>query len=78
MQVNHQLAPDRANFMGAADGGGDQDIPTVRQSLSPASQSLYDQELRINAALGNTAEKGLATIDQMLGTPFDNITEGKR
>jgi len=66
-----ELAPDRANFMGAADGGGDQDIPTVRQSLSPASQSLYDQELRINAALGNTAEKGLATIDQMLGTPFD-------
>jgi len=66
-----ELAPDRANFMGAADGGGDQDIPTVRQTLTPASQSLYDQELRINAGLGNTAEKGLATIDQMLGTPFD-------
>ena len=66
-----ELPPDRANFMGSADGGGDQDIPTVRQSLSPASQSLYDQELRINSALGNTAEKGLATIDQMLGTPFD-------
>ena len=66
-----ELAPDRANFMGAADGGGNQDIPTVRQSLTPASQSLYDQELRVNAALGNTAEKGLSTIDQMLGTPFD-------
>ena len=66
-----ELAPDRANFMGAADGGGDPDIPTVRQSLTPASQSLYDQELRVNAALGNTAEKGLSTIDQMLGTPFD-------
>ena len=66
-----ELAPDRANFMGAT-GGGDQDIPTVRQTLSPASQSLYDQELRINAGVGNTAERGLATIDQMLGTPFDN------
>ena len=66
-----ELPPDRANFMGSADGGGDQDIPTVRQTLTPASQSLYDQELRINAGLGNTAEKGLATIDQMLGTPFD-------
>jgi hypothetical protein len=65
-----ELAPDRANFMGAT-GGGDQDIPTVRQTLSPASQSLYDQELRINAGVGNTAERGLATIDQMLGTPFD-------
>ena len=66
-----ELAPDRANFMGAT-GGGDQDIPTVRQTLSPASQSLYDQELRINAGVGNTAERGLATIDQMLGTPFSN------
>jgi hypothetical protein len=65
-----ELAPDRANFMGAT-GGGDQDIPTVRQTLSPASQSLYDQELRINAGVGNTAERGLATIDQMLGTPFN-------
>jgi hypothetical protein len=65
------LPPDRANFMGAT-GGGDQDIPTVRQTLSPASQSLYDQELRVNAGLGNTAERGLATIDQMLGTPFAN------
>jgi len=65
-----ELAPDRANFMGAS--GGDQDIPTVRQTLSPASQDLYEQELRVNQSLGNTAEKGLATIDQMLGTPFDN------
>ena len=66
------LPPDRGNFMGTTDGGGDQDIPTVRQTLSPASQSLYDQELRVNAGLGNTAERGLETIDQMLGTPFDN------
>ena len=56
--------------MGAT-GGGDQDIPTVRQTLSPASQSLYEQELRVNAGLGDIAEGGVNTIDSMLGTPFD-------
>ena len=47
------------------------DIPTINQTLSPESQDLYEQELRINKSLGATAERGLGTIDQMLGTPFD-------
>ena len=47
------------------------DTPTINQTLSPESQDLYEQELRINKSLGATAERGLGTIDQMLGTPFD-------
>ena len=64
------LAPDRGDFIGTSTGG-DEDIPTVRQSLSPENQALYEQELRINAGLGNIAEGGVNTIDRMLGTPFD-------
>ena len=64
------LAPDRGDFVGIGEGG-DEDIPTVRQTLSPANQALYEQELRINAGLGNIAEGGVNTIDRMLGTPFD-------
>jgi hypothetical protein len=64
------LAPSRGDFIGTGTGG-DEDIPTVRQTLSPANQALYEQELRVNAGLGDIAEGGVNTIDSMLGTPFD-------
>ncbi len=53
---------------------GDQDIPTVTQTLSPENQALYDQELRISKGLGDIAEGGIDTVSGLLGTPFDMST----
>lgn len=51
--------------------GGDPDIPTVTQTLSPAQQGLFDQNNRISAGLGNLAEGGIGRVGALLGTQFD-------
>lgn len=52
-------------------GGGNQDMATVTQELSPEGQRRFDQESRINAGLGNLAETGLGYVQNTLSTPFD-------
>lgn len=53
------------------DATGDGLVPTVTQTLSPAQQSLFDQNNRISAGLGNLAEGGIGRVGSMLGTQFD-------
>jgi hypothetical protein len=57
---------------------GDQDIPTVTQTLSPENQALYEQELRIGKGLGDIAEGGVDRVGSILGTPFDMSTVPER
>ena len=49
---------------------GEDDSVTVNESLSPQGQSLFDQQMRISQALGNTGEAGLSRVDQSMATPF--------
>lgn len=51
--------------------GGDQDIPTITQSLSPTGQQLFDKYQGINLGLGDVAHQGLGYVQNMLDKPFD-------
>lgn len=50
---------------------GDPDQVLVNQTLSPEGQSLFDQNNRISAGMGNLAEGGISRVGDMLGTQFD-------
>lgn len=51
--------------------GGDPDVPTVTQTLSPEQKALFDQNNRISAGLGDLAEGGIDRVGGMLGTEFN-------
>jgi len=51
--------------------GGDQDIPTITQQLSPSGQQLFNQYQGINTGLGNVAQQGVGYVQNMLDKPFD-------
>jgi hypothetical protein len=59
-------APTRDQFMTP---GSDTWNATV--SLTPEQQALLDQDNRIKAQLGNTAEQGLSRVDAAMAQPFD-------
>jgi len=59
-------APDRAQF---TTPGSDE--WTANISLSPAQQALLDQDNRIKAQLGSTAESQLGRVNAAMSQPFD-------
>jgi hypothetical protein len=62
------IAPNREDYFSAT---GDQDVPTVTETLSPEAQKLYDQQLRISGNLGNLSEQNLGRLDEIYSQPFD-------
>lgn len=46
-------------------------VPYVNQGLTPAGQSQFDQNQRINTGLGGIAEQGLGYVQNTLDKPFD-------
>lgn len=50
----------------------DPDKVTVRQSLTPEQQALFDQQNRISTGLGNIAEGGISRVGNMLGSAYDS------
>lgn len=51
--------------------GGDQDVPTVTQSLSPQGQQLFDTYQGVNQKLGDVAGQGVGFVQDTLNKPFD-------
>ena len=50
---------------------GNEDQPTVTQTLAPAQQQLLDAQNRISGNLAGVAETGLNRVSQGMATPFD-------
>mgnify|MGYP003647072313 CR=1 FL=1 len=57
-------APDRSGFM---TGGGQ---PTVTQTLTPQAQQTLDSQQRVQTALANLGERGIANAYDTLSQPF--------
>jgi len=57
-------APTREAFM---TGGG---VPTVTQTLTPQSQQTLDAQQRVQTALANLGERGIANASATLSQPF--------
>jgi len=63
-QAKRGNAPDRSGFM---TGGG---IPTVTQTLTPQAQQTLESQQRVQTALANLGEVGIANARATLEKPF--------
>lgn len=61
-------APDRAAF---TTYGGNMDVPTVTQTLSPEQQKLFDQQTALSQQLGAAAGNQLTQATNAMAQPFD-------
>jgi hypothetical protein len=50
---------------------GDQDIPTVTQSLSPEEQQIFDLNQQARIGLGEVSNQGLGSVRDVLSSDFD-------
>lgn len=50
---------------------GDQDIPTITQTLSPEEQQIFNSNMQTQMGLGGLAQQGIGTVQNVLGSQFD-------
>lgn len=49
---------------------GENDQPTITQTLNPQAQQTLEAQQRVQTGLANLGEQGIGTAKQILGTPF--------
>lgn len=49
----------------------DGDTPSIRQTLSPEQQALYDQQVQNQRGLGDLASQGIGSLGGLIGTGLD-------
>jgi hypothetical protein len=60
-------APTRDQYTTTAD----QDVPTIRQTLTPDAQATLDAQQRVQRQLANLGEQGIGTAQSVLGQAFN-------
>lgn len=60
-------APTREQYTTTAD----QDVPTIRQTLTPEAQATLDAQQRVQKALAGLGEQGIGTAQSVLGQAFN-------
>lgn len=60
-------APTREQYTTTAD----QDVPTIRQTLTPEAQATLEAQQRVQKQLANLGEQGIGTARDVLSKPFD-------
>lgn len=60
-------APTREQYTTTAD----QDVPTIRQTLTPEAQATLDAQQRVQRSLAGLGEQGIGTAQSVLGQAFN-------